>query len=47
MKDSSNTMDQISIDAAKMYLTEIEDEFKDDTGKYYEFLRAMRDFRTR
>ncbi|GAU51959.1 hypothetical protein TSUD_417450 [Trifolium subterraneum] len=47
MKDSSNEMSQISLDQANMYLTEIKDAFKDDMGKFNEFLMSMRDFTTK
>jgi histone deacetylase complex regulatory component SIN3 len=30
-----------------MYLTEIKDAFKEDLGKFNEFLKSMRDFTTR
>ncbi|GAU51252.1 hypothetical protein TSUD_412450 [Trifolium subterraneum] len=47
MKDSSNETSQMSLDQANMYLTEIKDAFKEDLGKFNEFLKSMRDFTTR
>jgi hypothetical protein len=40
-------MDNISVDKAMMYLTEIKHAFKDDKDKYKEFLRAMTDINER
>jgi histone deacetylase complex regulatory component SIN3 len=40
-------MDNIYVEKAVMYVTEIKHAFKDDKDKYKEFLRAMTDIKER